>query len=144
MTRETSIAWAKTACALTFVVGLVAAGGSTAAASEPWRLLFDILKWPLDGDPAGFQGDTPALNAVLGGVMVGWATLMYFVLAGPIARGDVELVRPLMISVGVWFVVDCTGSLLAGLPGNVVLNVGFLALFLPPLLALSRQHGVGR
>jgi hypothetical protein len=37
-----------------------------------------------------------------------------------------------------WFVVDCTGSLLANLPGNVLLNIVFLGLFMPPLLVLQR------
>ncbi|MBE9101287.1 hypothetical protein [Vacuolonema iberomarrocanum] len=45
----------------------------------------DLVQWPLDGDPATFSNETLLLNAMLGGVMVGWAALMYFVAAGPIA-----------------------------------------------------------
>ncbi|MEM6930240.1 MAG: hypothetical protein AAF602_25090, partial [Myxococcota bacterium] len=35
-----------------------------------------------------------------------------------------------------WYVVDSAGSLVAGIPGNVVLNTVFLGLFLVPLLSL--------
>jgi hypothetical protein len=125
---------------ITIIVGLVGSAASTEAASGPWRLLFDLLKWPVDGEPAAFQAETFAVNAILGSVMVGWATLMYLVVAGPIARGNRELVRFLLVSLGVWFVVDSSGSLLAGLPGNIILNVGFLGLFLPPLLHLLRAE----
>ncbi len=70
--------------------------------------------------------------------MVGWGSLMYFLAAGPFRRGDTTLATPMLMAVLGWFVVDSTGSLLADIPGNVVLNVGFLCLFLPPLFALRR------
>jgi hypothetical protein len=38
-----------------------------------------------------------------------------------------------------WFAVDSLGSWAAGLPGNIVLNVAFLLMFLPPLVSLSRR-----
>jgi hypothetical protein len=50
------------------------------------------------------------------------------------------LPRLLLIGIVAWFVVDCIGSLFAGLPGNLVLNVSFLVLFVPPLLVLQRQR----
>lgn len=88
------LAWLKIACAVTVCVGLIASAASTTVGAAPWLFLFDLLKWPLDGDPVAFAGETFAVNAVLGGVMVGWGTLMYLLAAGPIARGDRAIVGP--------------------------------------------------
>jgi hypothetical protein len=105
-----------------------------------WLFLFDVLKWPLDGNPAAFSDDTRAVNAVLGGTMVGWGVLMYLLATPQRIHALPELPRLLLIGVVAWFVVDCIGSILAGLPGNIVLNIGFLGLFVPPLLALWRHQ----
>jgi hypothetical protein len=104
------------------------------------EFLFDVLKWPLDGNPAAFSDDTRAVNAVLGGTMVGWGVLMYLLATPQRIHALPELPRLLLIGVVAWFVVDCIGSILAGLPGNIVLNIGFLGLFVPPLLALWRHQ----
>ena len=47
-------------------------------------------------------------------------------------------VGPMTAGVITWFLVDSTASLAAGLPGNVVLNVSFLAFFAVPLVKLRR------
>lgn len=135
----TAVRWLGGASLVTVAVGLVAAAASTPATAGPWRALFDVLTWPVDGEPSRFSREAAAVNAVVGGVMVGWGSLMYFVTAGPFRRGDTTLATPMLIAVRGWFVVDSTGSLLADIPGNVILNVGFLCLFVPPLLTL-RHH----
>ena len=132
--------WLSAAALVTIVVGLVAAAASSASGDEPWLALFDVLDWPVDGEPGRFSAQTRAVNAVLGGVMVGWGTLMYLVVRGPFRRGDTTLAGPMLAAVLAWFSVDSTGSFLAQLPGNVVLNLGFLVLFVPPLTSLRRQH----
>lgn len=68
--------------------------------------------------------------------MVGWAVLMLAIVTHQFGHGDYRLAIPMAWSVGAWFVVDSTGSIVAGLPGNVVLNVTFVALYVPPLLTL--------
>ncbi len=140
MAASFCLRWLKVASGLAFVVGLVAAAASSPATAGLWLWLFDLLAWPVDGNPAGFDDAGLALNAVLGGVMAGWAALMYLVVAHMHDTGSHELGRPLLVSVVVWFVVDSTGSLVAGLPGNVVLNTGFLAMFVPPLVLLLRAE----
>jgi hypothetical protein len=132
--------WLSAASLMTIVVGLVAAAASSERSDEPWLALFDLLDWPVDGDPGRFSAQTRAVNAVVGGVMVGWGTLMHLIVRGPFRRGDTTLAGPMLAAVVAWFVVDSTGSLLADLPGNVILNLGFLVLFLPPLLGLRQQH----
>lgn len=140
MTAQTSMIWLRVACVITVVTGLICAMASHQATAGVWLWLFDLLKWPLDGNPAFFADDTRAVNAVLGGTMVGWGVLMYLLVTPQRLQALSELPRLLLIGIAAWFVVDCIGSLLAGLPGNLVLNVGFLGLFVPPLLVLQRQR----
>jgi hypothetical protein len=41
-------------------------------------MLLDLLDWPLDGSSSTFANESFILNAVLGGVMIGWGVLMYY------------------------------------------------------------------
>ena len=138
--RSTVVRWVEIGALVTIATGLVAAAASHRGGEGPWRLLLDLLAWPLDGEPARFAPETSAVNAVTGGVMVGWGTLMYLIARGPFARGDVTLATPMLRSVLAWFVVDSTGSLLAGVPGNVLLNVAFLVLLGLPLQRTRRDR----
>lgn len=136
MTLQRSILWLKVASAITVVVGVVCALASHPATAVGWLWLFDLLKWPLDGDPAFFAVETRAVNAVLGGTMVGWGTLMYLLADPQLLRVAPQVPRLMLSALVAWFVVDCAGSLAAGLPGNLLLNLSFLVLFVPPLRAL--------
>jgi hypothetical protein len=74
MTHTHYMRWLKIACLITIATGIACALASYPATDVVWRTLFDLLKWPFDGDPAAFSADTRAVNAVLGGTMVGWAS----------------------------------------------------------------------
>lgn len=137
MRIRTALRWYQLACVITMVTGVICALASHPATEDVWLYLFDMLKWPLDGDPATFSADTRAVNAVLGGTMVGWGLLMYL-LAHHITM-IVGLPRILLMALVAWFVVDSTGSIMADLPGNLLLNSIFLGLFVPPLLVLQRD-----
>ena len=139
MTPSTATGWLRVASITTIAVGLLAAAASTEAADGPWLLLLDVVDWPADGEPSRFVAETRAVNAVAGGVMVGWGTLMYLLAVLPRPEA---VATPMLLAVVAWFAVDSAGSLVAGLPGNVVLNLGFLALFLPPLVTLRRSREV--
>ena len=139
MSMRVSIIWLKIASIITIITGVIAALASYPSTGTLWLSLFDLLKWPIDGNPASFHEDTRAVNAVLGGVMVGWGLLMMFLADKQWMIAIPKLPRVMFISLLAWFVVDCAGSWLAELPGNILLNVGFLALFLPPLFSLWRK-----
>jgi hypothetical protein len=109
------------------------------ATAGAWLFLFDVLSWPLNGNPAFFAADTRAVNAVLGGTMVGWGVLMFLLATPEQMTHNPALPRMMLVALGAWFVVDSVGSFMAELPGNVVLNVAFLALFVPPLVAIQRR-----
>ena len=139
MNRAFFVAWFKLGCIVAGIAGLVALTASIEAYSGPWLLLLDLVKWPLDGDPAMFSHEALLLNAIIGGVMVGWAALMYFVAAGPIAQGDTKLARQVLISILMWFGIDSIGSYLSQFPGNIAINIFFLIILSIPLFALSKE-----
>lgn len=130
----------KTACVGTIATGLVSAAASHPAGEGLWSLLFDALRWPIDGGQGVFSSEARVLNAVCGGMLAGWGTLMYWLAGGPIARGDQGARRAFATSVLIWFTLDSAGSLAAGWPGNVALNCVFLLALLGPLAALPRGH----
>lgn len=136
MRVQTAMRWYQVACVITIVTGIICALASHPATAGVWLYVFDMLKWPIDGNPAAFSADTRAVNAVLGGTMVGWGLLMY--LLAPHITTIVGLPRILLMAIVAWFVVDSTGSIIANLLGNVLLNIVFLGLFGPPLIVLQR------
>lgn len=139
MTHRLCIAWLRFATIATVFIGLVAAFASADATDGAWLWLFDLLDWPVDNNPASFEEESFALNAVLGGVMVGWGSLMYLIVQSQFAHGNNQLAKPMIISILAWCIVDSAGSLAAGLPGNIILNLSFLAIFIPPLARLSNS-----
>ncbi len=139
MTTRMSSMWLKAASVVTILTGVICALASHSSAGGPWLYLFDVLKWPIDGNPAVFNADTRAVNAVLGGVMVGWGVLMFSLSNERMMTAAPNVPRMMTISLLAWFLVDSVGSWAAGLPGNIALNVAFLVMFLPPLVSLSRR-----
>jgi hypothetical protein len=136
LSRPKLLTWLQLASLITVITGAIAGLGSHPATDFAWLWLFDLLQWPIDGNPALFSSDAHAINAVLGGVMMGWGLLMF-----KLARDDLfqEPIRAAMqAALLFWFVTDSTGSFAADLPGNVVLNGAFLLLFLIPLRLLKR------
>ena len=143
MSMHTSITWLRIVCVVTIVTGILCGLASYPATSGAWLFLFDLLSWPLNGDPAFFAADTRAVNAVLGGTMVGWGVLMYLLVTPEQITRNPVVPRMMLVALGAWFGVDSVGSLLADLPGNIVLNVAFMGLFAPPLVAIQRLQRDG-
>jgi len=111
--------------------GAVIALASMPATSGPTLLLADLVLGQTDGD----QIITPAsrlLSAILGGVMVGFGTML-LVLVAKLYPREPQVVRTVILSgVWVWFAVDSVASVAAGAPVNALLNVGFLMAFIVP------------
>lgn len=139
MSDQSSITWLRFASGVTIFTGILCALASYPATAGAWLFLFDVLAWPLNGDPAGFAADTRAVNAVLGGTMVGWGVLMYRLATVQTFIRIPALPSTMLTGLCAWFFVDSIGSLCAELPGNIVLNCAFMGMFLPPLLSLWRR-----
>lgn len=114
-----------------FITGLMPSLAVFEVSQEPWRLFFDVLIWPLDGNPITFSSSERQLSAVLGGVLCGWAWLLY-----KLSHPEVfnEKIRGLMVqSAWVWFILDSAGTIYSGIPLNVLSNAGFLLILVVPL-----------
>lgn len=94
----------------------------------------DLAFWPLDGTPGALDNVHLLVAAVAGGLMTGWGVFMLAL------SGACDLSKALTLSALTWFIVDSTGSAIAGAPMNGVFNLGFLALMLWPVLASRKTQ----
>lgn len=119
--------------------GLVSALSAFAPFSGPMAIVLDAVFWPLDGGQGAAASETRLLLAILGGITLGWGLMIWQLAGTPLAR-DPDLIRPIIRnSVLAWFVLDSTGSLLAGAPLNVAANAVVAAFFMIPLLRGARS-----
>lgn len=123
-----------------FLFGLIFASVAFAPLAAPGLFLLDLLKWPLDGDPAALSQEARWLSAIGGGVLAAFAVFMHMIVAPGLAREDGEIRRAAIAAILVWFVIDSAGSVAAGAASNAVFNAGFMALYLAPIL-LARSRG---
>ena len=131
----------KATCLIAIIFGLASAAASHPDTELPWRLLMDVLRWPTDGATSTFSTEARILNAVCGGMLAGWGVLLYWMAAGPVARGDRQARQAYVLSACVWFVIDSSASLAAGWPGNAAMNVLFLAGLIGPLAVMPKASG---
>lgn len=134
-----AVNWLRLACILTIATGLVAALGTHPATEGLWRGLLDLLNWPLDGHPASLDPTTRQVDAVLGGVMVGWGATLLGLTFGPLQQAPRETSQLMLVGLVAWFVVDSIGSVAADFATNLLLNVTFFGMFLVPLVVIGRQ-----
>ncbi len=128
------------AAALTLGFGLLLALATLPAMNLPIRLIVDLMAWPFDRAQTLSAAETRVGYAIAGGVMAGWGLMIWQLTGEPLQRMP-EVVRTIIrTSVLVWFAVDSTGSVLAGVPLNVGGNLVFLALFLFPLRRGARMQ----
>jgi hypothetical protein len=72
---------------------------------------------------------------MLGAVMIGWMLALLAIVIGPFQRGEAWAWWAISLSLGGWFAIDTTASLLTCFPGNALLNLGFGLAFAVPLAA---------
>jgi hypothetical protein len=123
-------------CLIVLLTGILPSLAVLELTQEPWRWFYDVLTWPLDSHPATLTVSERQFSAVIGGVICGWALLMYRLSSAEVFT---PAIRSLLVqSVWFWFLVDSIGSLISGLPLNALSNLGFLLILLVPLSALKK------
>lgn len=132
MSPEFTSTWLKLNSLFVVLLGLLVALGAHPATALPATWLTDIVFWPFDGQQTLDHQVARALAAIGGGVMVGWGVMMWLVV-DRLLPVDPRLARLLLIEATLaWFLVDSTGSFVAGATVNVLLNtVLMLAIVLP-------------
>jgi hypothetical protein len=134
MSERTWWRWLLLAAAVT--IGLGGALVVLALVGVP-AVLMDILYLPGEPDVATAATVSFAVG-VTGSVMAGWGASMLIIYLDPEMARRPVIARAFLVGVLLWFALDCAVSLALGAMVNVVGNVLFLALLLPPLAALGR------
>lgn len=113
--------------------GPIFALGTLAATAEPARWTLDLLNWPLDGAQLY---DTPTihfLSALTGGFLFGWGVMVWCLRAWVYDHAPEAVRRTVVTGLLAWFLLDSTGSILAGAPSNALFNVLVLFLAVGPM-----------
>ena len=139
MSTDVTTTWLRVAAGAVLVFGLIIAASASPGAAGITQFLLDLIFWPVDGTPTLNTPEARLLCAISGGVMAGWGLMLWLVASRLYAR-EPELARSLILySVATWFVIDSTGSIIAGAPLNAVFNIGFMLLFWFPLRPSNRS-----
>lgn len=142
MSPKTVLQALKAASAAVMGVGIVVALAAFPPTALVTNILSDLVFWPFDGRQAVDTPTARLLAAIGGGVMFGWGLLLWQIATQLMPKDPALGASLIRTSVLAWFVLDCTCSVLAGAYLNVLLNVGFLALFLLPLAQMKRAGAV--
>jgi hypothetical protein len=138
MPVSTAVLWIKCASAISLIaLGALFALGAHPSTAGVANFFIDFVKWPVDGAQSVSTQDARIIAAIGGGISVGWGVMIWQV-ADRILPKDPALGRLLLTqSLLAWFAVDSAASWMAGIPLNVVMNIGLLLLFLAPLWRMN-------
>lgn len=116
------------------VFGLLLATGSYSNFDYPAQFILDLLDWPLDGNHAEISRDMRWMVSVVGGLLALIAVMMIAIVAPLIGQGNKQIARFGLIGILAWVVIDCVGSVAAGVASNALWNAAFAV---PYLLAFG-------
>lgn len=128
------------AAGVTALAGLGLAALTAVGATGIHDAIFELVYLPGELEAPSSEVASFAIG-VAGAVMVGWAATMLVLLASRSASAMPSTWWALTLGLLAWFVVDGIVSIAAGATGNLVLNLVFLALFTPPLIATRPGRG---
>jgi hypothetical protein len=140
MSSDPAINRLKFAAGLVMIFGVLVALGAHPATAWPVETLADIILWPFDGAQDFAARETRVMSGIGGGVMAGWGVMLWLVAARVYPKDPVTGRLLIVDGIVVWFVIDSAASLAAGAPLNVLFNIGFLAIFLTPLLLPAKRR----
>ncbi len=133
MNQENTLRWLKFGSALTMLFGILVAAAATPIGAAPTQFLADLIFFPIDGAQDLTAPETRLISAIGGGVMAGWGVILWMLSTHLFPRDQALAAKLIITSIVTWFVIDSTGSMLAGAPLNAAFNVSFLLIFCVPL-----------
>ncbi len=143
MSPETAARWTQTLAILSFLCALFIAAGAYPPLSGVMVTMLDAVDWPIDGAVATLSTEARLMSAIGGGVFAGFAVMLLLIVAPALRRGDAEIRKSALIALLAWYVIDSTGSVAAGVAGNVVFNTLYLAAAIAPLVFTAKTSGAG-
>lgn len=123
----------KVSAILTVGFGLMFSLGSHDSTDVLVRWFSDFMFLRVGDGPAQLTDVNHLSDAILGGLMVGWAVMVWLMADRLLVRAPKEIKSIITIAMLVWFPIDSIGSIASGAWLNAIANVGFLAMFLVPL-----------
>ena len=102
------------------------------------HLFLDIAVWPFDSAQNLNTDEAQLLTAISGGMLFGWGMMFWVVTTDVYATNPKLGGKIILISIVSWFIIDSTGSIIAGFGANAVMNIIFLLFFSVPVLMHSR------
>jgi hypothetical protein len=124
---------------LVVIIGVMLFSAAMILLPDTMQAFFNALVFPTTDTTQIFSPE--AVNYIkfvygfLGAVMIGWMVALLFIVFGTFRRGEREGWYAVLVSIVTWYVLDCGWSLYTGFHINVLLNSGFLVLFIIPLAA---------
>lgn len=132
--------WLKATSLFVLFLGLLVALGAHPATALPATWLADLVFWPFDGAETLDAPAARLLAAISGGVMVGWAVMLWLVL-DRLLPADPRLTRLLLVeSTLAWFIVDSTCSFMSGATVNVLLNTALMLAIVVPAWRIGQDR----
>lgn len=132
MTKKIHKNWLKLSAIAISVYALLFFIGSIESLRKPIEMVLDLSEWPLDGLQTYDASTTVFLSAILGGVMAGWAILIWF-LADIYEREPEPIRKAVVISLITWFIIDSLGCVLSGNVSNSITNIVLVVTLIGPL-----------
>lgn len=131
------LAWLRALLWLTVALALLPLVAPQAAAWAMSLLVF--------ADPAHIGRFVPQaghymafLHGVVGALMLAWASLLLWLVRGPLAAGSADAWKAMATSLAAWFLPGTLFSAWLGIWPNVVVNLLFASAFAIPLAGLFR------
>lgn len=122
---------------VSIIIGIVFAIGGTADPAGANDLFLKLVSSGGDGINGLNTAEAKLALSIAGGVFAGFASLFLFIVAPAIEVYDRRIIRGAQISLLLWFFIDSTASITSGNPVNAVANVGFLVLFMLPMVLVK-------
>lgn len=89
MTPSIAAALQRFNCAILIIAfGIIWAIGAFPGGDVVVRIFFDILKWPIDGDPGAFDATDRWFSALGGAFLTAFGLLFYLLVIPGVERGD--------------------------------------------------------
>ncbi|WP_298427594.1 hypothetical protein [uncultured Kordia sp.] len=132
MTKQIHKTWLKTSAIAVSAYALLFFIGSIKSLRKPIEVVLDLSEWPFDGLQNYDAQTTVLLSAILGGVMFGWAILIWL-LSNIYERESESIRKAVVISLMTWFIIDSLGCILSGNVSNSITNIALILVLVGPL-----------
>ena len=138
MTLETSTRLLNIAAMASTLFGLAMILALFTPLKTVFDFFLDLVHLPLDGSQELAGGSARVLAAITGGLMCGLGALLWRITKDVYSQDPQRGGSIILFGVIAWYLPDSFGSVMAGAWFNVVLNTGFLAMFVLPVLLHRR------